>query len=137
MHIPKQDSLRKTLNHENLRRCHPRRAPRQQRPGRRRPTPSQFQELSLGAPQDVLAGDYINMWFRLNIDQFQAPHAAFSEDAWVVFHTYLKNHTGAVAGTDLSWWVVDLYMNTAKAGGYYHGNDTSVSHSRVFNAKSK
>ncbi|OAA74322.1 hypothetical protein LEL_07903 [Akanthomyces lecanii RCEF 1005] len=30
---------------------------------------------------DVIAGDYINMWFRLNIDQFQAPHAAFSEDA--------------------------------------------------------
>ena len=68
--------------------------------------PSQFQELSLGAPQDVLAGDYINMWFRLNIDQFQAPHAAFSEDAWVAygaetcvhlsdnlcssFHTYLS-----------------------------------------------
>ncbi len=49
----------------------------------------------------------------------------------------VENHTGAVAGTDLSWWVVDLYMNTAKAGGYYHGNDTSVSHSRVFNAKSK
>lgn len=47
--------------------------------------PSQFEELSFGAPQDVLAGDYINAWYRLNIDQFQAPHAVFAEDAWVAY----------------------------------------------------
>ncbi len=48
---------------------------------------SHFQELSFGAPQDVLAGDYINMWFRLTIGQFQAPHGAFTEDAWVAYGT--------------------------------------------------
>ncbi len=47
----------------------------------------------------------------------------------------VENHTGAVDGTDLSWWVVDVYMNTVKTSDYYHSNDTSVSHSRVFNAK--
>lgn len=41
-----------------------------------------------------------------------------------------------MVGTDLSWWVVDLYLNTAEVSDHYHGNDTSVSHSRVFNAKS-
>lgn len=48
---------------------------------------------------------------------------------------FIENHPGAVDGTDLSWWVVDFYLNTAKTDDYYHSNDASVTHSRVFNSK--
>ncbi|KAJ3489063.1 hypothetical protein NLG97_g6071 [Lecanicillium saksenae] len=94
----------------------------------------------------------MKVWYQLKLDKFQAPHAAFTEDQWIEyaakvcdtfennlcgsFHTYLQNHPGAVDGTDLSWWVVDVYMMTAKTDDYYHSNDNSVTHSRVFNSKS-
>lgn len=70
---------------------------------------SKFQELDFGAPQDVLVGQHMKAWFQLRIDKFQAPHSAFTEDAWMAyaaktclamdnnmcysFHTYLRTYT--------------------------------------------
>lgn len=46
---------------------------------------SKATEISLDGPQDCLASDYVKAWYALNIKEFQAPHAAYTEDQWVAY----------------------------------------------------
>ncbi|KAJ2965199.1 hypothetical protein NQ176_g10731 [Zarea fungicola] len=110
---------------------------------------SNFKELSLSSPYDYRAGSYTDAWYRLNYAQYQAPHAAYTEDQCFTapnklcysFNTYLfgkflvsiVNHDGGVTGTDLSWWVVEYFDNPAKESDYGHSGDAHVTKSRIFN----